>query len=178
MEGLTPVVLSLGSNIENRVFHLEKACEQLTQNVGRCIKISRIYETPPFGFEAETNFLNLCLTLETALNADQLLESLQTIESEMGRVRSNSEYISRTIDIDIIFFGNQIVKSDTLTIPHPFFRLRKFVLVPLTDIDKHMIDPVTHLTIEQIFENCIDKSPISVYEKLNPPPQLFRKLHF
>ena len=177
MEGLTSVVLSLGSNIENRVLHLERACEQLAQNVGRCTKISRIYETPPFGFEAETNFLNLCLVLETNLTADQLLETLQAIESNLGRIRSDSGYISRTIDIDIIFLGDQIIKSDKLTIPHPFFRTRKFVLAPLIDLGNDLIDPVTHLTIAQIFENCIDKSPITVCKKLIPRPQLFNTLH-
>ena len=163
MEGLTSIVLSLGSNLGDRTSYLQQATQQL-KSFGEITGISSTYETPPVGFEADTNFLNICIELDTHLSPKDLLSGIHSIESEMGRIRSEEGYISRTIDIDIIFFGEQILQSETLHIPHPSFRERKFVLKPLIDLGIHRTDPVTHLTVEQLLNNCIDKTPISVYE--------------
>lgn len=163
MAGLTSVILSLGSNIGERTTYLQEATLQLS-TIGEITEISQTYESPPIGFKADTNFLNLCIAMKTSLSPQDLLSQIHEVESRMGRIRSSTGYISRTIDIDIIFFGNHIIRSKNLQVPHPNFRDRKFVLLPLMDLTNSPVDPVTHLTIEQLLNNCIDKTPTSVYE--------------
>lgn len=158
------VYLSLGSNLGDRLQHLQKAQEELTNNVGTIIKVSRIVETPPHGFEAEHNFLNLCLAIETEFSPVALLEVLKKIEKNLGRKEKTTEgYASRCIDIDIILYENVLIKSEQLTIPHPHFRKRLFVLKPLSEIASKEIDPETTLTIEQLFHNCSDESTMNIY---------------
>ncbi len=168
MERLTNAFLSLGSNLGNREKHLSNACIAL-EKIGSIEKISRVYETPPIGFKAETKFLNLCLILKTNLTALELLEHINLIEEHLGRIRSNSGYISRTIDIDIIFFGKDVINESMLTVPHPRFHERKFVLQPLNDLESSFEDPLTHSTVEQLLKDCKDKTEIVESEfKIRP----------
>ena len=165
MEKLTEVLFSLGSNLGNRGAYLEKAIREINDRIGRVLKTSATYECEPIGFEADTNFLNLCLKVETALSAMDILNQIDQIESNLGRVKNTSDsYTSRIIDIDIIFYGDCLFSSDELTIPHPSFRKRNFVLLPLADIEIDWIDPVTQLTIRQLLQNNEDNSFIKVFE--------------
>ena len=165
MEGLTRVVLSLGSNLGDRYQNLSKAVELIKERIGSIDQISKLYETPPVGFEASQDFINLCLSIYTTLSPEEFIRITQKIESEMGRIRSKKGYSSRPMDIDIIFFGSQIIENEKLSIPHPRFRDRLFVLQPLIDLDVKIIDPVTLLTAKQMIDQKIDKSSLSLYEK-------------
>ncbi len=165
MAELTRVVLSLGSNIEDRLGHLKSACELIAQNIGPIDEYSHIYDTPPMGFEAETTFLNMCLQCQTALSPEALLERIHTIEQQMGRIRLGGGYTSRTIDIDIVFYGNLIRPSENPVIPHPSYHLRKFVLTPLNDLDTPWQDPVSHLPVDQLLQNCPDDSILYFFRK-------------
>lgn len=159
------VYLSLGSNLGDRFQHLQNAQKALTENVGVIKSVSRIVENPPFGFEAEQDFLNLCLSIETNFSPVELLNAVKNIETDLGRaVKSTNGYVSRCIDIDIILYENVVLSSSKLTIPHPHFRERLFVLSPLREIASSEIDPVTMLTIEQLLLNCMDKSPMNFYK--------------
>ena len=160
------VYLSLGSNLGDRYQNLMNAIDELRDKVGSVKLTSKTYENPPSGFQAETNFLNLCIEAHTNLSPNELLTTVKRIEKELGRAESSSKtYASRPIDIDIILYDNIILKTDVLTIPHPNFRKRMFVLKPLNDIARDKIDPETLLTIGQLFNNCSDQSSMSVYKR-------------
>lgn len=172
MEKLNTAYLSLGSNIEDRFDNLQQACF-LLKDIGEIHRISSIYESEPLGFEAATQFLNLALSIETKLSAHELLKAVNVIESDLGRVRSiDGAYISRTIDIDIIFYNNAQISSQELTIPHPFFNERNFVLVPLNEIAEGLIDPQSGKTISDLLNRSIDNSSLRVYGKRIIPTEL------
>ena len=131
--------LSLGSNMGDRLEYLSKAIDEISQIQGcNILNKSRVYETEPWGYENQEAFLNLCISIETSLSPYELLESLQTIELELDRVRK-IHWGPRTIDIDILLFDDIICEDDKLTIPHPRRRERAFVLIPLYDIEKNLI---------------------------------------
>lgn len=158
------VYLSLGSNLGDRFQHLLDAQNELSETIGEIVSVSHIYENPPNGFEAEHDFLNLCLKMNTELSALQLLDKIKEIEHRMGRKLSNlNGYTSRCIDIDIILYNDCQIQSEKLTIPHPHFRKRMFVLKPLNDIAFNETDPQTMLTIEQLLNNCTDQSTMCIF---------------
>jgi 2-amino-4-hydroxy-6-hydroxymethyldihydropteridine diphosphokinase len=137
------VFIALGSNIEPRKDFIEKAIVEI-QAFGKLIKTSSIIETEPIGFEAETNFLNAVIEIQTDLTPRALLLKLQEIEKKLGRKSKSRDknYSSRTIDLDILYFGQQILVSPELTIPHPEIFNRDFVLIPLREIAGDFVDPL------------------------------------
>lgn len=163
MEKLSSVVLSLGSNIENRLEYLRRAISEISNRIGTVEKISPIYESEAIGFEATTDFLNLCVLVQTTQSPEQVLKNTQEIEKLVGRkTKSTDGYASREIDIDLIFFDAQVIDLPELIIPHPFYSSRKFVLLPLNDLIPSHIDPVTGDTIQLKISQCEDSSKISV----------------
>lgn len=162
----TDLYLSLGSNLGNRIGFLQEAIDSINEKVGEIISVSPVYETPPWGFESTTSFLNLCLHLKSKLAPESVLEKIKSIEKELGREKNEGQgYSSREIDIDIILYGGHCFDRGHLHIPHPRFRLRRFVLQPLNDIAAVNTDPLTHLTIAQLLANCPDLSLITCYTK-------------
>lgn len=154
--------LSLGSNMGDRLEYLSKAIDKIAQIQGcNILNKSSIYETEPWGYENQEAFLNLCISIETSLSPYELLESLQTIELELDRVRK-IHWGPRTIDIDILLFDDIICEDDKLTIPHPRMRERVFVLIPLYDIEKNLI--IDGIKLEDLI-NKIDTRGIKEYKK-------------
>lgn len=137
------VFIALGSNIEPRKDFMDKAIAAI-QAFGELVNASSIIETEPFGFESETNFLNAVIEIKTDLSPRSLLLKLQEIEKKLGRKSKsqNKNYSSRTIDLDILYFGKQILVSPELTIPHPEIFNRNFVLIPLQEIAGDFVDPL------------------------------------
>ncbi|HIP31163.1 MAG TPA: 2-amino-4-hydroxy-6-hydroxymethyldihydropteridine diphosphokinase [Crocinitomicaceae bacterium] len=170
MEKLTTVYLSLGSDLGDQLSNLEKAIHLISTKISPIGSVSRIYETLPLGFDSDTHFLNLCIELKTKLSPFELLNETQAIEQLIGRKEKsiNKEYTSRIVDIDIILFGDKIIKIEQLEIPHSQYRKRNFVLFPLSDIANHLIDPISGLTIEQIKRNCEDDSSITISDSSIP----------
>lgn len=162
MEGLNCVYFSLGSNLGDRLHHLKSALAFITQEIGPIKKASSIYETPPFGFESNDAFYNQCVVVETEHTPHDVLSITQRIETLLGRTAKSSagNYTSRTIDIDLLYFGNELINDERLTIPHSQLRFRKFVLIPLNEIAPDHIDPTTYLTVRQLLQNCTDRSEI------------------
>lgn len=159
------VHLSLGSNLGDRIKNLHQALELINNTSGTITKVSHFYETEPWGFQTDQQFLNICATLETEHTPEILLHKLQSIEKKMGRKRSKqSGYISRTIDLDILTFEEMVIESDHLTVPHPEFINRNFVLIPLQEIAPNFTHPKTAKTIQQIIADCIDETSVVVYE--------------
>ena len=142
--------LSLGSNVGDKTDNLKNAINSIESLVGKVNKISKFYENPAVGFDGNS-FINICVELVTHLSPDELLNSLLNIENEYGRKRLKSgEYISRIIDIDIIFYENLTINQNGLIIPHPRMQSRHFVLIPICDLNPDFIHPVLGLKTSQL----------------------------
>ncbi len=153
--------ISLGSNIGNKTQNISLAINEISKSIGEVLKKSSNYTSEPWGFNSTENFVNAAISVQTSFSASELMQGLQIIEKKMGRIRSQRNgYIDRIIDLDIIYFNNEIVKTIDLTIPHPNLHIRKFVLVPLNEIVPYYIDPINKMTIEELLENCSDESTI------------------
>jgi 2-amino-4-hydroxy-6-hydroxymethyldihydropteridine diphosphokinase len=126
--------LSLGTNIGDRLYYLREAVKALYKHEEICVEeISSIYETDPVGYVDQANFLNIVAKISTSLSPINLLETMQSIELQLGRKRE-IHWGPRTIDLDILLYNNENVDTDTLIIPHPRMYERNFVLVPLVEL--------------------------------------------
>lgn len=156
--------LCLGGNIGNRESCIEQALALVGQKAGSIIARSALYETEAWGVSNQQSYLNACVCISTNLNASSLLEVLLDIEQELGRQRSGSiHYEPRTIDIDILFFNEEVIHSTGLTVPHPRLHLRQFVLVPLAEIAPNYLHPVLNKTIFNLLKECSDGSRVTLY---------------
>ncbi|MGX1928827.1 2-amino-4-hydroxy-6-hydroxymethyldihydropteridine diphosphokinase [Flagellimonas sp. 2504JD4-2] len=174
------VYLSLGSNMGNRFLTLQNALFSIQKKAGEILAVSSVYENPAVGFEGD-DFLNTCITVETELPASNLLETLLQIERDFGRERSEQEgYRSRTLDIDIILYGNEIINTDELTIPHPSMVDRNFVLRPLADIAPQYYHPVLNKDIRNLLQQCKDRNQLkkTTHKLFKNRLELFSQLQF
>jgi len=154
------VFLGLGTNMGNRRKNLNDAVAGIREQIGKVVNISSVYETEPWGFKSESQFLNIVIKVETLLNPSAVLEAILRIELFLGRVRGENQYSSRIIDIDILFYEDQVIDSSDLKVPHPKLQERKFVLVPLCEIEPEMVHPVLKKTMVLLFKECEDKSEV------------------
>lgn len=156
------VYISLGSNLGDRQTHLQLALELIHQRIGVVDKISSLYETPAWGFVGEA-FYNACVSVTTLLSANYVLDELLRIEKELGRERNADAkgYQSRTIDLDILFYDDEIIKTENLNVPHPQIHNRNFVLFPLNEIASNKIHPIFQKSIEELLKNSPDTSKIT-----------------
>jgi 2-amino-4-hydroxy-6-hydroxymethyldihydropteridine diphosphokinase len=148
------VYLSLGSNVGDREAQLRDAAERLS-TLGRVIAVSSFYETEPVEFTEQPWFLNCAIALETISTPELLMTSILRIEEEMGRRRVQNKG-PRSIDIDILLFGDAIIESSELTIPHPAMHQRRFVLEPLAEIAPQALHPVFKKTIRELLNALPD----------------------
>ncbi len=153
------VVLSLGSNIEPRKEHLLLALKELEKHI-RIEKISRIYETKPVGFEKQSNFLNLIVIGDTKLTPQELLRKIKEIETKIGR-KKRFRWGPREIDIDIIYFKDEVVEEENLIIPHPERLRRNFVIIPLLELMPEFIDIQTRRPIKEFIQQNQEVKPYS-----------------
>ena len=152
--------IALGSNQGNRLQHLQAAVVALNANVGEVLKHSKIYQTPAMGFQG-ADFYNACVELRMLLEPQQLLEALQSIEKDLGRQpKTKKGYESRVIDLDLLLYEDNILKTPALTLPHPSLHLRRFVLQPLCDIAAEVLHPKLGLSISELLSSCPDDSEI------------------
>ena len=167
------VYISLGSNQGDKFKNLQAAIDLIFIRIGKVLIISKVYKSPAFGFDGD-EFLNTCICIETAFNPSQLLKELLKIEKLLGRVRTKKKgYQSRSIDLDIIFFEDEIVNTKILKLPHPEMKNRRFVLMPLNDIASKIKHPKLNEEVSVFLESCDDKSilkPINIWLK-NPSRQ-------
>lgn len=158
------IYLLLGSNIEPRETYLRQAELEIRNRIGSLLNASRVYESAPWGFDDDTPFLNKVLVLSTELDADTALEKILQIENELGRVRKENFYSSRSIDIDILFYGSAVVEKKELQIPHPRLHLRKFTLLPLVEVASGFVHPKIGLSTTELLKRCSDDAEVSVYK--------------
>ena len=163
------IYILLGGNLGDKQKVFSEARALLREQVGIITAMSAVYETEPWGFESSDYFWNQVIEIVTGLSAAEVLLQTQQIELQLGRIRKDGQYNSRIIDIDILFYGDQVIKSDDLIVPHPRIQERKFVLVPLHEIAPDLMHPVFHKTISQLLEECPD--PLKVSPIHSPSPQ-------
>lgn len=174
------VYLSLGSNLGDRLNHLQNGIFAIEKQLGGIQRISPVYESSAWGFEAD-DFLNLCLSLKTDVAPLALLEKLLQIESDTGRVRSQEDgYVSRSLDIDILYYGTEALFTDRLVIPHPELPFRKFVLKPLADIAPQFYHPVLQKDTRNLIQECKDKGRLekTAYRLCKNRNDLFEQANF
>ena len=155
--------ISIGTNLGNRIFNVYVALAELE----RCVKvldISSFYESDAWGYHDEKRYINLAVKISTTLSPLLLLSKLKSIEFDMGRpINKNSFYDARIIDLDIIFFNNSILNHIDLNIPHPKLYDRKFVLVPISELNPSIVCPKTHKNISELLEDLEDESYFDIY---------------
>lgn len=159
------VFLSLGSNLEDRLGNLKKAVKVLKKSPKiEITKLSSVYETEPWEVESPNWFLNLVLKTECKLPPLQLLDFLEETEKKLGR-KSKSDNSPRTVDIDILFYNDWIFHTPRLVVPHPLLPKRKFVLVPLAEIEPELEHPQLQKDVKTILEELEDNAQVKFYKK-------------
>lgn len=155
------IYLHTGSNLGQKEQNLANARQLIYENIGLITAESELYETEAWGFSDQPSFVNQALEVTTTLSPEQLLHKILSIELKMGRVR-NQKWEPRLIDIDIIFYGDHIIKTENLIIPHPHMHERNFVLVPLMEIAKDVIHPELKLSLKELYKNSKDPLKVKV----------------
>ena len=169
---MAKVILSLGSNMGNRLKFLSDAKNQIKKNIGELLKCSSVYETPSWGYDDE-KYLNIAIEINTQLSPADLLSESQKIEKFLGRKTKTNKtgkpiYFSRTIDIDILYYNNNIISQKDLIIPHPNLQKRNFVLFPLSEIAPNFVHPILRKSSTQLKNELSekDKNEISYFSYL------------
>lgn len=150
-----PLILLLGSNQGNSPAMLKRAIALLEVRVGSVARMSSVYSTKAWGETNQPDFLNQVVVIPYTSTAKQALEIVLSIEHEMGRVRSK-KWGARIIDIDLLYFGDQIHHTSKLTLPHAALHLRRFTLVPLAEVIPDFVHPVFNKTQQQLLRECAD----------------------
>jgi deoxyguanosine kinase len=171
-------ILSIGSNKGDRFKNIQECIALIHRKVATVIKVSRLYQTPSWGFEGEA-FYNAALLIHSHKSAEKLLQDVLTIEKELGRTRSETTtYESREIDIDIITYGDEVIKTENLEVPHPRMHLRSFVLQPLLDLQLDYIHPILKRNIVELIKECPDSNDFEVISALENPIDTYRLEQF
>ena len=155
----TLAYLLLGSNLGDRAARLTQARADLAASAGPIRAASSLYETAAWGVENQPDYLNQVLALDTALPAAALLATCQAAEQAQQRVRV-ARWGARTLDVDILFYGHEVIATPTLTIPHPALPFRRFTLLPLAELAPQLLHPQLGQTMAALLAACPDTLPV------------------
>ncbi len=157
---MNKAIISLGSNLGDRLEHFKKAIDYL--RVAGCVDLrcSSVYGSEPQGFVSENQFANMVLSCSSALRADELINVLMEIETRMGRQRVGKSYSDRIIDLDLIDVDGMTIQTEELTLPHPRMHVRDFVLIPLAEIDPEWVHPINKSNVFQLIDALADHHSI------------------
>jgi len=164
---MNTAILLIGGNLGDRIGHLQQATQLIARNAGEIIKVSALYETAPWGNVEQPDYLNQALQIATPLAALPLMHTLLETERQIGRIRQH-KWGARVIDIDMIFYNDDIINLPDLKIPHPRMQNRQFVLVPLNEIVPGHIHPVLHQSVKELLATCPDLLPATRYQANTP----------
>ena len=171
MKSQHQVIVSIGSNEGNRLETIENSLQLIHQEIGTVIKISKLYESPSWGFQSDA-FYNCAVHIHTYLSAPKVLAQVLKIEKKLGRVRNmENGYQARSIDIDLIAFDDAIIDTEKLQIPHPLMQNRKFVLLPVQDLNLDWKHPILKKTISELVAETPDESDCVLVQELKSPLQ-------
>lgn len=157
--------LLLGSNLGDRCGYLEQARRLISAEIGPLTGLSALYETEPWGIKDQGRFLNQVVCLNSDAEPQFLLGIILDIEQRIGRVRSGIRNDARTIDIDILFYGDHVICSPELSIPHPLLHTRRFTMVPLNEIAPQLFHPVLKKRVGELLGLCEDPLMVSLFTK-------------
>lgn len=171
MKSQHQVILSLGTNEGNRLENIENCIALIHQEIGTVIKVSKLYESPSWGFDSDA-FYNCAVLIHTTSSAQKILSQVLKVEKKLGRVRTAKlGYESRLIDIDVIAFDEEIITSEKLIIPHPLMQNRNFVMLPLQDLNLDWKHPILKKTISELLDDAPDESVCREVQRLKSPLQ-------
>ena len=159
------VYLLLGSNLGDRPSVMREAIRRIAAEVGPVVAESSVYETEPWGFADQPPFLNMVVKAETSLSPEQVLKRILGIEQELGRVRDR-RWGARLIDIDLLYYGERVVRTPDLVVPHPRLSERRFTLKPLCEIAPDFVHPVFLKSNLRLLESCGDDSAVTLSGQL------------
>lgn len=160
--------LGLGGNVGNVSEKLKIALEEINKKIGRVIAKSSTYKTEPWGNKNQDFFLNQVVEIQSALGAEDVLKKILEIERLLGRNRDkDNQFAARTVDIDILFYGDEIIRLADLIIPHPRLHLRSFVLTPLFEIAPEFFHPSLNKKIKDLLKDTPDRSDVKIFEKIS-----------
>ncbi len=158
-----PVFLLLGANLGNRAVTLAKAIELISEQIAPVVAQSRLYETAPWGVTNQPSFLNQVIKIETKLTPSDVLIKTLKIEKQLGRER-RLRWGARIIDIDLLYYGDMILETPDLHLPHPRLHERRFTLVPLAETAPDFVHPILKKTSQELLQTCTDEGVVSVFE--------------
>jgi len=165
---MAEVYFSLGSNQGDRMENLQSAITHIGNRIGALKEKSKVYESEPWGYKDQEQYLNQVVCFESALMPIEILDIAMDIENHLGRVRSGWQgYESRTMDIDVLLYDQLEINTTKLTVPHPKMHLRNFVLIPLNEIAPDIIHPFFRQTVNRLRTDCNDKARVKEYEMVN-----------
>lgn len=162
---MNKICLSIGTNLGDRTFNINQSIKCLESELGKVLLISSVYETDAWGLTNQPSYYNIALIQETLLNPFEALNITQHIENKLGRVRKE-KWGARIIDIDILFFNDDIIETERLIVPHPRISERKFVLSPLEEILPHYKHPIFNETISNLNRICTDNLKVKKINKI------------
>jgi 2-amino-4-hydroxy-6-hydroxymethyldihydropteridine diphosphokinase len=157
------VFISLGTNLGNRCENLEKAIHAVVLNLGEIVKKSSIYETSPWGNSNQPDFLNQVILVHSDKTAEDCLNTLSTIEKQIGRTRGE-KWGARIIDLDLLYVDDKIINTEKLTLPHSGIPQRRFLLVPLVEIAPDFIHPKLQKNQHQLLTECTDSLEVKLLQ--------------
>lgn len=157
------VYLCIGGNLGDRLDNIHETHDFISFNMGEIIAMSSIYESSPWGMTGVEDFLNQVILIETELNPIQLLQEIKELEEYYGRERKPGQYLSREMDVDILFWNDEVLEMEKLTVPHPRITERRFVLVPLAEVAPDLMHPSLKKSILELLAICTDESKVLKY---------------
>ena len=156
------IFLGLGSNQGDRELNLRNSIKLLNSRVGKVLNTSGIYESEPWGVKNQNYFLNQVIEIETLIDPNDLLNICKNIEYDMGR-KPEIRWGKRVIDIDILYYQSKVINQENLKIPHKLMHERKFIMIPLNDLNENHLHPILKITNKEILNKCIDSCNVKYY---------------